>query len=232
MMTCEYERIRRSIVRSVVRLEDELFKSIRRCSNMDLKTWIATIEARVEAHMRSSNLKETVWGNQLLQCLRTLDIEQRSRAGQCLRTFRKRWLEDHPKPESSRFASIKVASPTDVHASVRRKSTRGALRVLDPRTNFREILKNAVLLDDHLRDKGKRCSDCIRKHTLLIEAYLEEAYSLDTNETFRSLCNRLRTCLQNLWKEVLQRKTYPEAIKTVGRMIEMTQPFLEPLLRT
>lgn len=230
-MTQEYARIRRSIIRSVVRLEDELFKSIRRCSKSDLQMWIATIEVRVEAHMRTSNLKETVWGNQLMRCLRRLDLDHRSHAGQCLRTFRKRWMDDHRNRDTSSVGSMKTDSSSIVHASVCRKSTRGALRVLDPRTNFREILKNAMLLDDHLRDKGKRCADCIHKHTILIEAYLEEAYSLDKKETFRALCDRLRICLEKLWKMVSHRSTYPEAIETVHRMITATQIFAEPRLR-
>lgn len=46
--------------------------------------------------------------------------------------------------------------------------------------NIREILKNCILLEDHLLHPEKRCGDCCMKHFLFLEALAEEARTLDT----------------------------------------------------
>ena len=53
------------------------------------------------------------------------------------------------------------------------------LPIMNPLFNMREICKQMVLLEDHLNNIRKRCHDCIRKHFLTIEAFFEEAISLD-----------------------------------------------------
>jgi hypothetical protein len=53
---------------------------------------------------------------------------------------------------------------------------------MNPKFNLREICKNCILLEDHLFQPRKRCSDCIRKHMLTIEALAEEAITLDKNK--------------------------------------------------
>lgn len=55
------------------------------------------------------------------------------------------------------------------------------LPVMSPAHNLREIAKQCVLLEDHLNNPQKRCPDCIRKHFLTIEAFFEEAISLDVD---------------------------------------------------
>jgi hypothetical protein len=45
--------------------------------------------------------------------------------------------------------------------------------------NHREIAKQLLLLEDHLTDDKKFCSDCIRKHLMLVEAFAEEAMMLE-----------------------------------------------------
>lgn len=50
---------------------------------------------------------------------------------------------------------------------------------MNPLFNMREICKQLCLLEDHLNNVRKRCPDCIRKHFLTIEAFFEEAISLD-----------------------------------------------------
>ena len=54
-------------------------------------------------------------------------------------------------------------------------------KILDPRFNLREAAKNCILLEDHLFQHGKRCGDCIKKHCLMIEGFLEEGVTLDKN---------------------------------------------------
>jgi hypothetical protein len=55
------------------------------------------------------------------------------------------------------------------------------LPILDPMFNLKEVSKHLILLEDHLFQMGRRCKDCIIKHIYTIEAFLEEAITLDTN---------------------------------------------------
>ena len=50
--------------------------------------------------------------------------------------------------------------------------------VSDPDYNMREIVKQSILLEEHLVEKNKRCKDCIVKHFLHIIALAEEAQCL------------------------------------------------------
>jgi hypothetical protein len=80
--------------------------------------------------------------------------------------------------------------------------------IMDPRFNLREATKNMILLEDHLFHQGKRCQDCILKHCLTIEGFLEEGVTLDKTreysdilndslarfrEVFRDLANKIKT---------------------------------------
>lgn len=55
----------------------------------------------------------------------------------------------------------------------------GRMSLTDPAFNLREFAKQLVLLEDHLVQPHKRCSDCIRKHLMTAEALAEEATALD-----------------------------------------------------
>lgn len=52
-------------------------------------------------------------------------------------------------------------------------------KIMDPKFNLREAAKNCILLEDHLTHSGKQCKDCIKKHCLMIEGFLEEGLTLD-----------------------------------------------------
>jgi hypothetical protein len=58
--------------------------------------------------------------------------------------------------------------------------------ILDPKFNMRETAKQCLLLEDHLNNIKKRCFDCIRKHFLIIDGFLEEAVSLEKDNTERN----------------------------------------------
>ncbi len=51
--------------------------------------------------------------------------------------------------------------------------------VMNPLFNVRQIALQMLLLEDHLCHTDKRCNDCIRKHFATIEAFAEEALTLD-----------------------------------------------------
>jgi hypothetical protein len=77
--------------------------------------------------------------------------------------------------------------------------------LMDPLFNLREIVKQMVLLEDHLFHPYKLCSDCVHKHLLTIEALAEEATCLagpQAGDSFRSmtegLAERARQWLEQL----------------------------------
>ena len=57
--------------------------------------------------------------------------------------------------------------------------------VSDPKYNMQQIIKQSILLEEHLTNKNKRCRDCITKHFLHIIGLAEEAQMLATNK-----CNK------------------------------------------
>ena len=50
--------------------------------------------------------------------------------------------------------------------------------VSDPKYNMQQIVKQSILLEEHLANKNKRCRDCITKHFLHIIGLAEEAQML------------------------------------------------------
>lgn len=54
--------------------------------------------------------------------------------------------------------------------------------VSDPRYNMQQIIKQSILLEEHLTNKNKRCRDCITKHFLHIIGLAEEAQMLATDK--------------------------------------------------
>lgn len=54
--------------------------------------------------------------------------------------------------------------------------------VSDPKYNMQQIVKQSILLEEHLCNKNKRCRDCITKHFLHIIGLAEEAQMLATNK--------------------------------------------------
>jgi hypothetical protein len=74
--------------------------------------------------------------------------------------------------------------------------------VLDPRFNLREVAKHLILLEDHLFHQGKRCKDCILKHLLTIEAFLEEAITLDKKQEYVKLTNNSLDEFRKIFKKI------------------------------
>jgi hypothetical protein len=74
------------------------------------------------------------------------------------------------------------------------------LPVFSPLFNMRETCKHICLLEDHLVHPRKRCNDCITKHFLTIEGFLEEGIALDKNcmhhKTLKEALERVKTCVK------------------------------------
>lgn len=92
------------------------------------------------------------------------------------------------------------------------------LPVLDPCFNMREICKQSILLEDHLFQTEKRCTDCIKKHFLTLEGLAEEAITLDKEDEYNLHELRLPERLRELQKKFLQ-KEEPQSIAQSLRQI-------------
>ena len=61
--------------------------------------------------------------------------------------------------------------------------------VTDPLFNLREACKNMLALEDHLHDARHRCIQCIKKHFMIVELFLDEALGLDRYGKYGHLLN-------------------------------------------
>lgn len=86
----------------------------------------------------------------------------------------------HSDRHQASYAS-KQKADTGNHGSC--DASCGALDpVSDPKYNMQQIIKQSILLEEHLTNKNKRCRDCITKHFLHIIGLAEEAQMLATNK--------------------------------------------------
>lgn len=74
---------------------------------------------------------------------------------------------------------------TNNHSKCDIKSCGALDPVSDPRYNMQQIVKQSILLEEHLTNKNKRCRDCITKHFQHIIGLAEEAQMLATTN-----CNK------------------------------------------
>jgi hypothetical protein len=75
--------------------------------------------------------------------------------------------------------------------------------VSDPVYNMKEIIKQSLLLEDHLVERKKRCRDCICKHFLTIIALQEESLSLAGSRNYPMMRENaiFYEALYNMWLE-------------------------------
>lgn len=74
--------------------------------------------------------------------------------------------------------------------------------VSDPKYNMQQIVKQSILLEEHLINKNKRCRDCITKHFQHIIGLAEEAQMLATDKSSKyPLLNDSVEVYNNLFNE-------------------------------
>jgi hypothetical protein len=79
--------------------------------------------------------------------------------------------------------------------------------VSNPAYNFQQIVKQSILLEEHITNKNKRCRDCITKHFLHIIGLAEEAQMLATDKCNKyPLINESVELYNRLFKEWLKYK--------------------------
>lgn len=103
------------------------------------------------------------------------------------------------------------------------------MKINDPRFNLREQVKQLILLEQHLLEKGKYCPDCITKHLLSIEGLADEGQCLDTDQTFCGLFEVIRRNAQR-WCQMFSRGVAPHAIGQEVRQLrkKLAQHVLDP----
>lgn len=86
--------------------------------------------------------------------------------------------------------------------------TCGALDpVSNPAYNMQQIVKQSILLEEHITNKNKRCRDCITKHFLHIIGLAEEAQMLATNKCYKyPLINESVDLYNQLFKDWIKNK--------------------------
>lgn len=78
--------------------------------------------------------------------------------------------------------------------------------VSDPKYNMQQIVKQSILLEEHLANKNKRCRDCITKHFLHIIGLAEEAQMLATDKVEKyPMINECVELYNRLFKKWLDR---------------------------
>lgn len=80
------------------------------------------------------------------------------------------------------------------------RSSQSLLPVLDCHFNLREICKQSILLEEHLTQPEKRCTDCCIKHFLALEGLSEEAISLDKEQKGPPIMKDLPTLIRSIQK--------------------------------
>jgi hypothetical protein len=99
--------------------------------------------------------------------------------------------------------------------------------ILDPKFNMRETAKQCLLLEDHLNNVKKRCFDCIRKHFLIIDGFLEEAVSLEKDNTER---NAYRSMFLEWVKLEKQYALNPKNSDNLDELSKKIRLFRKPLV--
>ena len=123
----------------------------------------------------------------------------------CLLLF---WLMQKPeKPIQKKEISVGLC---DV------KSCKNIDPVSDPRYNMQQIVKQSILLEEHMANKNKRCRDCITKHFLHIIGLAEEAQMLATDKIDKyPLINECVILYNKLFKQWLEEPTNDNNILSV-----------------
>lgn len=74
--------------------------------------------------------------------------------------------------------------------------------IMEPLFNLREIAKHLILLEDHLFHEGKRCPDCILKHVYTIDAFFDEAITLDKKMEYNDIATEKQKQFKIVSKEI------------------------------
>ena len=212
------------ILGQLLMIEDKLFNYNKRCNDCIRET-ILTIEGIVDSiidtdHKEDKKLypvlfqlpnKLRLFQNKYLKCKKDKDFCNLS---QTIRTLRKDLTKKYYTYNKSCMTEDKLRKIINT-----KHKHKDILPVLDPAFNIREVVKNILLLENHIMHKENRCLQCLRKHSLLIEAFLEEAITIDKKCKYIDLIKPIITNARKIQQLILGgRKNYFDIVKLLRRM--------------
>ena len=210
------------IIGRLLMIEDKLFQTEKRCSDC-LKEEILTIEGIVDCfidsdHKKIQKLYPIIY--HIPDRLRTIQkkiLKCKTQNGFCkisqdVRTLRKDIAKKY-------YTCDKNITEDKLRKFVNHKCNKDILPVLDPEFNIREIVKNILLLENHIMHKENRCLQCLRKHSCLIEAFLEEAMTIDKHYKHLKLLKPMPKQVRKIQKMIIGgRENYYDIVKELRKM--------------
>jgi hypothetical protein len=178
-----------SIIKNMLLIEDKLFNYNKRC-NRCIKELLITIEGIGDLILQSHHKEDLELYpiikmipnkmRKLQKMISSLKSEKDiNNVSQSIRKIRKDLTKSYYYKDKINEDMIKK--------SINHKCAKNHLEVLDPQFNIKESLKNVLLLKNHILIPGNMCLQCCRKHSMLIEAFLEESFSLDKQNKYQKL---------------------------------------------
>lgn len=101
--------------------------------------------------------------------------------------------------------------------------TFGGVPLMDARWSMRNACKEAILLCHHLTLPMHGCADCIRKHFLAFEGYLEEALNLNPEPALADYLQRaiphVQWCAQN-WADGMDPSLVAHGLRDIRKFVQ------------
>lgn len=91
--------------------------------------------------------------------------------------------------------------------------------VMDPKYNMQQIVKQSILLEEHINNERKRCTDCITKHFLHIIGLAEEAVSLDPDTLCYKTVPETYTMIFDAWRENHEDPNVPKELRKIRKSL-------------
>lgn len=210
------------IIQNLLQIEDKLFNAEHRCSNC-IKEKVLRVECEVDSLMQTDHKEDEF----LYQILRELPNQLRKlqkkmikcktdkkfcKLSQDVRVIRKKLVNNYYNCDKN--ICYKKQTKFVVH-----KCPRKIMPVLNPAFNIREVVKNILLLEDHLLDPDRRCMDCIKKHSLIIEGFLEEAITIDKKQKYVKLLKPFPKKMRKIQSMIIDgREKYLDIVKELRKI--------------
>lgn len=210
------------IVQDLIQIEDKLFQFERRCFDC-IKEKCLKVESNVDSLLQTDHKKDEFLYpilKDLPNILRKLQKKMLKckcdkkycKMSQDVRKIRKQLIHNYYNCDKEiKFEKMKKM--------VNHKCPRKIMPVLNPCFNIREVVKNILLLEDHLLDPDRRCYDCIMKHSMIIEGFLEEAITIDKSQKYVNLLKPLPKKMRKVQSMIIVgREKYFDIVKELRKI--------------
>jgi hypothetical protein len=118
--------------------------------------------------------------------------------------------------------NLTITTNTNTNHKCDAKSCGALDPVSDPKYNMQQIVKQSILLEEHLTNKNKRCRDCITKHFQHIIGLAEEAQMLATTKCNKyPLLNESVGIYNNLFNEWFNNRSNETKILEISEKLRI-----------